>query len=146
MVRCFVRRDDTTCHLLNTFNQITSYELLINDDLVTNDMHESHMCLQQLGFATIPDTKPTLADNIRNPSNVSDDTAPEDSMSTTHPIIDFDRVMRDLHTLLIETEVREGKMVCGNCGHEYKIKEGIANFLLPSHLGQSWIPFMFSLY
>lgn len=44
--------------------------------------------------------------------------------------------MRDLHTLLLETEVREGKMVCGNCGHEYKIKEGIANFLLPSHLGE----------
>lgn len=44
--------------------------------------------------------------------------------------------MRDLHTLLLETEVREGKMVCGNCGHEYRIKEGIANFLLPSHLGE----------
>jgi hypothetical protein len=44
--------------------------------------------------------------------------------------------MRDLHTLLLETEVREGNMVCGNCGHEYKIKEGIANFLLPSHLGE----------
>lgn len=44
--------------------------------------------------------------------------------------------MRDLHTLLLETEVREGKMVCGNCGHEYPIKEGIANFLLPNHLGE----------
>lgn len=44
--------------------------------------------------------------------------------------------MRDLHTLLLETEVREGKMVCGNCGHEYAIKEGIANFLLPNHLGE----------
>ena len=44
--------------------------------------------------------------------------------------------MRDLHTLLLETEVREGKMVCGNCRHEYKIKEGTANFLLPSHLGE----------
>ena len=32
--------------------------------------------------------------------------------------------------------MKEGKLVCGNCGHEYKIKEGIANFLLPSHLGQ----------
>lgn len=47
-----------------------------------------------------------------------------------------EKVMRDLHTLLLETEVREGKMVCGNCGHEYRIKEGIANFLLPSHLGE----------
>lgn len=50
-----------------------------------------------------------------------------------------DKVMRDLHTLLLETQVREGKMVCGNCGHEYKIKEGIANFLLPSHLGKSFL-------
>ncbi|KAL8737350.1 MAG: hypothetical protein Q9181_001767 [Wetmoreana brouardii] len=46
------------------------------------------------------------------------------------------KVMRDLHTLLLETEVMEGKMVCGHCGHEYKIKEGIANFLLPNHLGE----------
>jgi multifunctional methyltransferase subunit TRM112 len=44
--------------------------------------------------------------------------------------------MRELHSLLLETDVREGKMVCGNCGHEYKIKEGIANFLLPNHLGE----------
>ena len=33
-------------------------------------------------------------------------------------------------------------MVCGNCGHEYNIKEGIANFLLPSHLGKSLFLFM----
>lgn len=45
-------------------------------------------------------------------------------------------VMRELHKLLLETDVREGKMVCGNCGHEYRIKEGIANFLLPNHLGE----------
>ncbi|KAL8706438.1 MAG: hypothetical protein Q9201_000493 [Fulgogasparrea decipioides] len=44
------------------------------------------------------------------------------------------KVMQDLHTLLLETEVMEGKMICGNCGHEYRIKEGIANFLLPNHL------------
>lgn len=28
----------------------------------------------------------------------------------------------------------EGKLVCGACGHEYAVKEGIANFLLPNHL------------
>lgn len=43
-------------------------------------------------------------------------------------------MMKDLHHLLLETQVSEGKLVCGNCGHEYAIKEGIANFLLPSHL------------
>lgn len=45
-----------------------------------------------------------------------------------------DKIWRDLHKLLLETQVMEGKMVCGNCGHEYKIKDGIANFLLPNHL------------
>ena len=47
---------------------------------------------------------------------------------------DEDKVWRQLHALLLETEVMEGKLVCGNCGHEYGIKEGIANFLLPGHL------------
>ncbi|RKF76633.1 Multifunctional methyltransferase subunit trm112 [Golovinomyces cichoracearum] len=44
------------------------------------------------------------------------------------------QMQRDLHILLIETQVSEGALVCGNCGHEYKIREGIANFLLPNHL------------
>lgn len=44
------------------------------------------------------------------------------------------RMMRELHTLLFETHIVSGKLVCGNCGHEYGVKEGIANFLLPSHL------------
>lgn len=44
------------------------------------------------------------------------------------------QALRDLHGLLLETTIREGKLVCGNCGHEYPVKEGIANFLLPSHL------------
>ena len=43
-------------------------------------------------------------------------------------------VLKKLHTLLMETEVREGKLVCGNCEFEYPIKEGVGNFLLPSHL------------
>ncbi|KAL3470688.1 hypothetical protein BJX99DRAFT_43721 [Aspergillus californicus] len=45
-----------------------------------------------------------------------------------------EQLLRDLHRLLLETQVVEGRMICGNCGHEYMIKEGIANFLLPSHL------------
>lgn len=47
---------------------------------------------------------------------------------------DQDRLLQELHKLLLETQVMEGKLLCGNCGHEYKIKEGIANFLLPNHL------------
>ncbi|KAF7597399.1 hypothetical protein BBP40_003646 [Aspergillus hancockii] len=45
-----------------------------------------------------------------------------------------EQILRDLHRLLLETQITEGRLICGNCGHEYLIKEGIANFLLPSHL------------
>ncbi|RYP52828.1 hypothetical protein DL768_002077 [Monosporascus sp. mg162] len=45
-----------------------------------------------------------------------------------------EKTLRDLHGLLMETQMMEGKLVCGNCGHEYAVREGIANFLLPSHL------------
>lgn len=48
-----------------------------------------------------------------------------------------EQTLKDLHRLLLETHVMEGKLICGNCGHEYMIKEGIANFLLPSHLGRN---------
>jgi multifunctional methyltransferase subunit TRM112 len=41
---------------------------------------------------------------------------------------------KDLHRVLLETCVKEGKLVCGSCGHEYLVKEGVANFLLPGHL------------
>ena len=42
--------------------------------------------------------------------------------------------LKKLHTLLLETQIVSGKLVCGNCGHEYAVREGIANFLLPAHL------------
>ncbi|KAH8747423.1 hypothetical protein F5882DRAFT_341902 [Hyaloscypha sp. PMI_1271] len=45
-----------------------------------------------------------------------------------------EKMMSELHTLLLETSVSEGMLVCGSCGHEYRVKEGIANFLLPNHL------------
>ena len=44
------------------------------------------------------------------------------------------QVCRELHVLLMETSIESGRLVCGSCGHEYAVKEGIANFLLPSHL------------
>ncbi|EME39645.1 hypothetical protein DOTSEDRAFT_91933 [Dothistroma septosporum NZE10] len=44
------------------------------------------------------------------------------------------QTLKDLHTLLMETSIASGKLACGNCGHEYAVKEGIANFLLPSHM------------
>ncbi|KAK3680545.1 hypothetical protein LTR37_021171 [Vermiconidia calcicola] len=44
------------------------------------------------------------------------------------------QTLKDLHTLLMETSIATGKLACRNCGHEYAVKEGIANFLLPSHM------------
>ncbi|ODV87824.1 hypothetical protein CANARDRAFT_193036 [[Candida] arabinofermentans NRRL YB-2248] len=43
-------------------------------------------------------------------------------------------LLKDLHSLLLETQIVEGKMTCGNCQHIYYIKDSIANFLLPPHL------------
>ncbi|KAK6538208.1 hypothetical protein TWF694_011089 [Orbilia ellipsospora] len=45
-----------------------------------------------------------------------------------------EKTLRMLHKVLMETEVVEGKMVCGSCGFEYGIHQTVANFLLPSHL------------
>jgi multifunctional methyltransferase subunit TRM112 len=43
-------------------------------------------------------------------------------------------VLRGLHGLLLETGIQDGRLVCGECGFEYPVKEGVGNFLLPSHL------------
>lgn len=43
-------------------------------------------------------------------------------------------IIRDMHTLLIQTSIQEGQMSCKNCGHVYYIKNGIPNLLLPPHL------------
>ncbi len=65
----------------------------------------------QLGFSQLPEQAPT----------------PEELQAD-------EKLLKDLHTLLMETQMNEGKLVCGHCGHEYAVREGIANFLLPSHL------------
>ncbi|KAI6090858.1 trm112p-like protein [Hypoxylon rubiginosum] len=49
-------------------------------------------------------------------------------------LLSDEQTLKDLHNLLMETQIMEGKLVCANCGHEYAVREGIANFLLPSHL------------
>jgi multifunctional methyltransferase subunit TRM112 len=49
-------------------------------------------------------------------------------------VLEPSELAKTLHTLLLETTIQRGKLVCANCSHEYAINEGIANFLLPSHL------------
>ncbi|CDR46635.1 CYFA0S24e01640g1_1 [Cyberlindnera fabianii] len=43
-------------------------------------------------------------------------------------------LLKDLHTLLLETSITEGEMKCRACGHIYYVKNSIPNFLLPPHL------------
>ncbi|KAJ2720354.1 hypothetical protein GGI07_004650 [Coemansia sp. Benny D115] len=41
--------------------------------------------------------------------------------------------LQALHTVILETHVKEGSMVCNGCAHEYKITNGIPNMLLAEH-------------
>ncbi|KXS21618.1 Trm112p-domain-containing protein [Gonapodya prolifera JEL478] len=41
-----------------------------------------------------------------------------------------DEFLQTLHHVLLETRVKEGRMVCNGCGHVYPIREGIPNMLL----------------
>ncbi|MCJ1377404.1 hypothetical protein MMC17_000499 [Xylographa soralifera] len=89
----------------------------------------------ELGFTSLPAEKPDMSGVVVGPvagerGEGEMDTGEERGAGEE----EREKMLRELHRLLLETQVREGKMVCGNCGHEYKIKEGIANFLLPNHL------------
>jgi multifunctional methyltransferase subunit TRM112 len=75
---------------------------------------------------------------VEGDATIREDTQQEDDGD------EKDKVLRQLHTLLLETSVSEGKLACGKCGFEYPIKEGVGNFLLPAHLGE-WLPILFSL-
>ncbi|KAG9229439.1 hypothetical protein BJ875DRAFT_387360 [Amylocarpus encephaloides] len=96
--------------------ELVSDSIVPNPALLTNilprvDWSALITISTELGFPTLPPTAPTI----------------EELQSD-------EKMMAELHTLLLETQISEGSLVCGNCGHEYKIKEGIANFLLPNHL------------
>ncbi|CAO3613014.1 unnamed protein product [Cunninghamella blakesleeana] len=41
--------------------------------------------------------------------------------------------LKVLHSILLETHVQQGKMVCNGCQHIYNIKDGIPNMLLAEH-------------
>ena len=123
--KSFLKRTLYSLHCRYTLSFTGFYLLLTMSRL-------PHTSSQQLGFTNVPAETPNAA-----PLSTHLDPTGAAALNISEAPAADDKVMRDLHTLLLETQVREGKMVCGNCGHEYKIKEGIANFLLPSHLGKS---------
>ncbi|EHY52385.1 hypothetical protein HRR83_003044 [Exophiala dermatitidis] len=96
----------------------------------------------ELGLqALVPEKNPVDVVEERQPQNEhgnADDDDEEMNGTETEkeaesPVVN-EEVLKKLHNLLLETGVVEGKLVCGNCGFEYPIKEGVGNFLLPAHL------------
>ncbi|AET40445.1 RNA methylation protein TRM112 Ecym_6041 [Eremothecium cymbalariae DBVPG len=71
---------------------------------------------EDLGNSSLPEAKPQL---LVNGSELSEEDI---------------TILRDLHTLLMQTSIVEGEMQCRNCGHIYYIKNSIPNLLLPPHL------------
>lgn len=56
------------------------------------------------------------------------------SQKETREAEEEDEKLKKLHKVLLETQIDSGMLVCGSCGHQYMVKEGIPNFLLPPHL------------
>ncbi|KAK4212116.1 peptidyl-prolyl cis-trans isomerase B [Rhypophila decipiens] len=96
--------------------ELVQDEIEINPDLLVNvlpriDWAALRTTSTELGFPALPEEAPTA-----------------------EALQQDEEMMKQLHQLLLETQMTEGKLVCGHCGHEYAVREGIANFLLPSHL------------
>lgn len=83
----------------------------------------------QLGLPDLPASPPSPEDLVEGAATASTTVSAEGQVEQ-----EPSQTAKDLHRILIETCIQEGKLVCGCCGHEYAIKEGVANFLLPGHL------------
>lgn len=84
----------------------------------------------ELGNTSLPPTKPNLDDHDAGEGRVQEGA---EEMRDEVSEQDTDQILKSLHNVLLETNVREGQMRCGRCGHIYPIKEGIANMLLAEH-------------
>lgn len=85
--------------------------VLVSQESLQARLRLTPLCDEKLGFPELPAEPPSAEDLESN-----------------------EAMLKELHSLLVETQMMEGKLVCGHCGHEYHVREGIANFLLPSHL------------
>ncbi|KAK0392194.1 hypothetical protein NLU13_1692 [Sarocladium strictum] len=110
-------KSSSNCYPLHPKDaELVQDEIDLNPDMLVNvlprlDWAALKTTTSELGFPALPDQPPT-AEELKAD----------------------EKMLKDLNHLLLETSMSEGKLVCGNCGHEYAVKEGIANFLLPSHL------------
>ncbi|KAF3916794.1 hypothetical protein ABW20_dc0108445 [Dactylellina cionopaga] len=94
---------------------------------------------KELGF-TLPDTKPDVTPLSRSATTAAGEDGDSMTGVTGGLPEEEEKTMKMLHKVLMETEVVEGKMVCGSCGFEYGIHQSVGNFLLPSHLGNVNMP------
>ncbi|KAI9668148.1 MAG: hypothetical protein M1821_000968 [Bathelium mastoideum] len=86
---------------------------------------------QELGLPALPESMPTPEDLVQPPAPGQGGDGKEEEEGGGEVST---QTATDLHRVLLETTIANGKLLCGACGHEYAIKEGIANFLLPSHM------------
>ncbi|KAJ2352336.1 hypothetical protein IWW50_000826 [Coemansia erecta] len=112
------------CHVKNCTDPDKQYPLRFKDvelELVEADRNDEFLVrmLPRIDYKALLITTNEL--KIKLPEKV-----PE------HPE-DDDEFLKDLHTAILETHVKQGSMVCNGCSHEYKITKGIPNMLLAEH-------------
>jgi uncharacterized protein YbaR (Trm112 family) len=62
--------------------------------------------------------------------NDSTDKAANQSMEEKEPEDDHSELLNTLHTVLMDTQVQEGELVCQGCKRHYLIQQGIPNMRL----------------
>ena len=126
----FITTNFVKCAIKTCQSSTSSFPLkfeecqLVQEELEFNPEFISHI-LERLDWAAI----------VQVARDLGNETLPSTKPEDLDPIMeDHQVILRDLHTLLMETQIIEGRMVCRNCEHIYHIKNSIPNFLLPPHL------------
>ncbi|ODV82326.1 Trm112p-domain-containing protein [Suhomyces tanzawaensis NRRL Y-17324] len=126
----FLTTNFVTCAVKGCLSSLEAFPLKYEDCQLVQEETEykpefiSHM-LERLEWNAI----------VQVAKDLGNDSLPATKPEGLDPIMeDSQAVLKDLHTLLMETQIVEGKMSCRNCGHVYHIKNSIPNFLLPPHL------------
>jgi multifunctional methyltransferase subunit TRM112 len=88
----------------------------------------------QLGLPELPLEAPSREDLVEKSESTTTATPAAEQEEEDEVEEIPSQTAKDLHRILLETCIKQGKLMCGNCEHEYMVMEGVANFLLPAHL------------
>ncbi|ORE04298.1 Trm112p-domain-containing protein [Rhizopus microsporus var. microsporus] len=114
MLQCHVKNCNTNNFPLRFEDaQVELIEAEFNPDFMANvlnklDWDALRNTAIQLGINTLPEEIPENAE-------------------------ENEEFLKVLHAVILETHVQQGQMICPNCNHVYKIKDGIPNMLLAEH-------------